>query len=460
MTRQQGGKEKKDDKSSLHKSVDVVQRKSVFGKYSEAEMLALLKGLAMDPCQPQFSLEKTQPLRNEILRLRKVMVLNETEIPPWRKRKLQRFVKDKLGAPGYSLPNQQNGTKLRRGQLSHVSSISCLLNSVNTTECFGHKILSDSRSSSSLLTFEDTLPEKQLYRESFFLDDVVDRSFPSKDISQIVDYDESANCLITLSPENLTVNEAPSLDLNDAIRYLNSTTLHGAKRNHLQPPRKSIRLLNFIGDHLENKVVPVGPRFQADVPEWNGPIRIKNSSENSRWLGSRVWPIEIGNAKSTGRKVGKGRPNSCRCVSPGSDDCIRNHILEKRLILQCDLGPAFFSWNFDEMGEQVSSPWTLKERKIFESLLKMKPLSSRNNFMKRALMRFPKKSSQEIVHYYFTVFIPQRMSQQRRLSMKQVDTDNEEEDDFNDISVQRCEGSRAVINNSKDVKTRYLRGGC
>lgn len=83
MTRQQGGKEKKDDKSSLHKSVDVVQRKSVFGKYSEAEMLALLKGLAMDPCQPQFSLEKTQPLRNEILRLRKVMVLNETEIPPW-----------------------------------------------------------------------------------------------------------------------------------------------------------------------------------------------------------------------------------------------------------------------------------------------------------------------------------------------------------------------------------------
>ncbi|KAL2502561.1 uncharacterized protein Fot_36409 [Forsythia ovata] len=460
MTTQQGGKGKKNDKASLHKRVEVAQRNSIFGRYSEGDMLALLKALALDPCQPQFSLDKTQPLRNEILRLRKVMVLNETEIPPWRKRKLQQFVKDKLGAPGFSRPNKQNGTKLSRGQLSHVSSISCLLNSVESTERFQQKNLSDSRSSSSLLTFEDTLLEKQVSRESFLLDDVVDRNSPSKDISQIVDSDESANGSIPLSPENLTVNKAPSLDLNDAIHYLNSSTLHGAKRNHLQPPRRSIRLLNFIGDHLERKVVPVGPRFQADVPEWNGPVRISDSSENSRWLGSRVWPIEIGNAKSTGRKVGKGRPNSCRCVSPGSVDCIRRHILEKRLLLQCDLGPAFFSWKFDEMGEQVSKSWTLKEQQMFESLVKMKPLLNRNNFMKRALTCFKKKSSKEIVHYYFNVFIPQHMSQNRRMSLKQVDTDNEEED-FNDIGVQkRCEGSSAIISNSKDIKTRYLRGGC
>ncbi|KAA8518998.1 hypothetical protein F0562_016228 [Nyssa sinensis] len=312
----------------------------------------------------------------------------------------------------------------------------------------------NSHSSGSLLTFEDNLPGKHVPSEFSFLYDTADGYPPNKDISPFADSDESVNGSNPLSPENMTVLDPPPLDLDDSVRSSNTSNSVEPKQMHLQTPRRSIRLLNFIGDHLHRMVIPLGPRFQADVPDWTGPGNSGNlngsdaDSENSRWLGTRIWPMEGRSTEITAGRVGKGRPDCCSCVSPGSADCIKHHILEERLRLQSDLAPAFFSWKFDEMGEVISKSWTLKDQQSFQSLVKMYPLSSGKNFLKHASKCFPSKSKENILSYYFNVFIPRHMSSKTRSSLEQIDSDDDEVEG---------NGSSAFMGSSKDVKTRFLR---
>lgn len=68
-------------KDSLTKGAEDVQNNSIFGRYSEAELLDRLKRIALDPCKPQFARDKIRPLCNGVLRVRKVMVLKDSEIP-------------------------------------------------------------------------------------------------------------------------------------------------------------------------------------------------------------------------------------------------------------------------------------------------------------------------------------------------------------------------------------------
>ncbi|KAL8526753.1 hypothetical protein ACS0TY_015820 [Phlomoides rotata] len=409
MSRQRG-KSTKNGIAYFTEGIEDVQGHSIFGRYSEVEMLAELKALAMDPSSPQFAQDNIQPLWNQIVMLRKVMCLKDSEIP-WRKRKLEQFVKDKLIAPAdFALPNQQKKPKLSRKQFSHASSVACFL----------------SRTSSSLVTFDDALPEKQIATACSFIDDVADKNYPLKDISQTVDSDESVYG--SIHPISLPISD-------------------GARRKHSGTPRRSPRILNFIGDHLQRKVIPVGPRFQATIPEWNGPEdrstlidAYKSNSDCLKWLGSRVWPVENNKTRISDKNVGEGRHSSCCCVSPGSADCTKHHISDERLLLLRDLGPAFSIWKIDQMGEQVSESWSLNEQQTFESLMKKRPPSNTKSFWKRVLKSFSNKSRADIANYYFNVYIPRRMSLHTRSpSIKQIDTDDEDEAD--------------------DSKARYLRSG-
>ncbi|KAL0336784.1 UNVERIFIED_CONTAM: AT-rich interactive domain-containing protein 1 [Sesamum calycinum] len=448
------GKGKKNVKASLSEGIEDAQQNSVFGIYSEVEMIARLKQLALDPCKPQFAWDDLQPLQNQILRLRKIMVLEDSHIP-WRKRKLEQFVKDKLRAPsGFAMPKQQNRIKLQR-QLSHASSVSCLLDSI-ASESDYKRTPFNSISASSLLTFDDTLPEKHA-SESSFMDNMVHRNCRSKDVALMVDSDESVNGSNSSSQEKQNPNKAPSVEINNEIHYLSSWTLDVPSRRRRDRTLLSIRLQNIIGDHLQRKAIPIGPRFQADVPEWSNTVNISilintynTDSHNAKWLGTRIWPIETGNMKTSGRAIGKGRPKMCCCVSPGSVDCIRRHILEKRLLLRSDLGPAFFSWKFDEMGEQVSKSWTLKEQQTFESLVQMRTSCKGKNFLKQALKCFSKKCRNDIVNYYFNVYIPRRMSvQARSSSVNQIVTDDEEEEEVNYMGMQKRSECRTLIRTFK-----------
>lgn len=436
-------------------SVDEERGKLVFGRYSDAEMLAQLKRLALYPCNSAVR-QKDPPLWNQMLRVRDAMTISDNGIS-WRKRKLQQFVKDQLKSPGLPAEksNKITASKLRRRHVSHASSISCLPDSANSTKSSDHKVLLSSQSACSSLTFADNIQE-QLSSESSLHNDATELG--PKVLSSLVDSDESVNGSDLLSRDNWAPSVVSVETLDDAVHNSNFSSVKGSRSSPLQPPRQSSRLQNFIGDHLQRFVIPVGPRFQADVPDWTVPADKDNSnyeasnSENSRWLGTKVWPIEIGNMKVSSRVIGKGRPHSCSCRSPGTAVCIKRHVSDERLILQCDLGPAFVDWKFDEMGEQASKAWSSKEEATFESLVKRKQLHGRK-FLMHALQSLPQKTSKTIANYYFNVFIPRQLSLQNRSSNKLVNINDDITADINDTCLRKqSEGEKP-----EGGKSRYLR---
>nr|GMD43382.1 AT-rich interactive domain-containing protein 2-like [Ipomoea batatas] len=442
----------------------VEPEKCLFGKYSDAEMLVQLRRIALDPCDPEVTLKNVGSLFSQTLRVREVLSLSQTDCPR-RKRKLQQYVKEKLrSAPKLALEafDQESEGKKSRKQLTHMSRVSSLPGSVKSTRSSQQKPISTSHSTKSLLTFEDSFQER-VFSESYL--DAVNMEPPTKYISPLIDSDESVNGSNPLSPVDLTLTptKGPLLALNEVIN--NSKSL-ATKGKRLQSPRRSIRLLNLIGDHLQTMVVPVGPRFQAEVPEWTVPLgnvradSADGDSDDSRWLGTRVWPIEIDDTKLSTRSIGKGREEFCNCQAPGSVDCVRRHVLEERLLLQCDLGPAFSTWKFDQMGEQMMKSWTVKEQQIFQPLVKIKPQTNGKNFLKHALKSIPSEYRTTVINFYFNVFLPGRIGMQTRMSSEvQVDTDDDEAGDSNYLHVpNRCHGKTGMPVKSNDVKkTRYLR---
>ncbi|GAA0187305.1 hypothetical protein LIER_34593 [Lithospermum erythrorhizon] len=382
-----------------------------------------------------------------------IFELKSLQVHRKRKRKLEHFYKHKLRA---SLTPVVDGdiTEARKGPLSYASSTSGVLNSTSTAESLGQSITVGSCNSTSFFNFEGNCQDK------FFLDDVTDWKSSAKNLMElVVDSDESRNGSTQLSPENLSDEAVMTLDTHDDTQIRNSQSLNRRKKHHLQSARLSTKIQSFISPR---SVIPVGSRFQADVPEWNGASLDKaghtaedSDCKSSRWLGTQIWAAQ-NKMESTARVVGKGRPDSCICASPGSVECIRRHILEERLILQCGLGHVFFTWKFDEMGEQTVKSWAVKEQKTFEALVK-DPKASGKNFLKHALVSLPRKSSKSIVSYYFNVFVPRRIGQQTRSGHNQVDSDEEGDDSNYMMKYGRRPELRGTLMDSGGGTPRYLR---
>ncbi|KAI3830550.1 hypothetical protein MKW98_030713 [Papaver atlanticum] len=228
-----------------------------------------------------------------------------------------------------------------------------------------------------------------------------------------------------------TKKDSPLSDSVDSVDNL-SVSSENSQEKHKTAPR-SPRLHNFIGDDLPRIEVKIGKRHQAEIPDWIGPRKRDNSSADgqsdsfdSRYMGTKIWPIE-GKSTETNKEegIGKGRSNSCSCYSKGCGGCIKLHVFKKGLQLQDDLGTAFFTWKFDEMGEEVSKSWTAVEQQCFETLVKTDPITQTDSFL-------------DILSYYFNVFIPRRMSKQTRLAAKLVNSD----DVFGMKSSIKCENTK------------------
>ncbi|XP_015078595.1 AT-rich interactive domain-containing protein 1-like [Solanum pennellii] len=228
-------------------------------------------------------------------------------------------------------------------------------------------------------------------------------------------------------------------------------------------------------------VIPVGPRFQVDVPDWaNSPNKgtpadvalrasipsyKKEESDTSKWLGTRVWPRadNLENKEINEALVGKGRNEHCSCRSPGSYECVKKHISEQSMKLKSELETAFNVWKFDEMGEEVSQLWNSKEQKKFRSIVKT-CLSKGKSFMKPALASFPSKNRQSIVNYYFNVHIPQRI-RSSGITINTDDEDEEEEEEEEEEEVtdprrsrKRNRANKGVSTSSRSLKTKFLSG--
>ncbi|CAI8602039.1 unnamed protein product [Vicia faba] len=121
------------------------------------------------------------------------------------------------------------------------------------------------------------------------------------------------------------------------------------------------KFLPSRGNHLSRPFIPIGPRFQAEVPEWEVTTNIKYNSDNYlKWLGTQIWPIPSNN----------GRPDSSSGENHESVDCFRKHG-EGRECLKSKVKGTFSSWKFDDKIEDVLKSWTMEDEKKFESPIKL-----------------------------------------------------------------------------------------
>lgn len=195
---------------------------------------------------------------------------------------------------------------------------------------------------------------------------------------------------------------------------------------------------SFNNNPLEKKV-SVGPLYQAEVPVWTSVVY----ESDPKWLGTQIWPLYTleSNFIIARDPVGKGRPDFCDCPFPNSVKCVRFHIAEKRMKLKHELGSVFYRWRFDSMGEEVSLRWTSDEEKRFKSFMRLNS-SSLHRY-------FPPKTRENLVSYYFNVFVIQQRSYQNRVTPKSIDSDDESEfgsvsEDFGHEAV-KIPGSTSLI---------------
>lgn len=184
------------------------------------------------------------------------------------------------------------------------------------------------------------------------------------------------------------------------------------------------------GDEPQEKQVSVGPLFQASVPEWTGVVL----ESDSKWLGTRIWPLVDGEHNSVVEmnSCGRGRQDSCGCRLPGSVECIRFHIAENRMKLKLELGPVFFHWRFDRMGEEVSLGWTVEEEKRFRDMVIFNRFLSAG-FWGSACKSFLGKKREDFVSYYFNVFLVSRRSYQNHVTPRDINSDDDESE-FGSVS--------------------------
>ncbi|CAL0315064.1 unnamed protein product [Lupinus luteus] len=198
---------------------------------------------------------------------------------------------------------------------------------------------------------------------------------------------------------------------------------------------------------------PVGPSHQAEVPEWT----CITSESDSKWLGTQIWPSQKGNSRLLIERdrVGKGRQDTCGCSVPGSVECVRFHIAEKRGRVKLELGGAFYLWNFDKIGEEVKHLWTKEEEKRFKDVVGPDPLPEGYYFWDHIFRSFPKKSRADLVSYYFNVFLLQRRAYQNRHTPEDVDSDDDEaEDGLRNVFGHQTQKSRCSILTPKKSATK------
>ncbi|XP_009628876.2 AT-rich interactive domain-containing protein 1-like [Nicotiana tomentosiformis] len=177
------------------------------------------------------------------------------------------------------------------------------------------------------------------------------------------------------------------------------------------------------------KRIPVGPQFQADIPEWIETIY----ESDSKWLGTRIWPLGkrgkttiLSERDKKRDPIGKGRQDICSCQSPGSYDCVKFHLLEKRKKIEIELGSAYYQWKFDSMGEEVALSWSREEEGKFQDIVKLNRLTEDKSFWNEIFKFFPNNSRESLVSYYFNVFLLRRRGDQNRTNASNFDSDDDE----------------------------------
>lgn len=187
-----------------------------------------------------------------------------------------------------------------------------------------------------------------------------------------------------------------------------------------------------IFNNPPRKLVPVGPAYQADIPEHSEDI--PREGENDVLGGMCVISIsdhtdehEPSPSQNVESHIVAGRSGNCGCPDTGSTSCVKQHITEARGKLRATLGAqAFKELGFYEMGEVVAEKWSEEDEVIFEKVVQANPASLGKNFWDILRLVFPSRRHMELVSYYFNVFILRKRAAQNRYDQMNIDSDDDE----------------------------------
>ncbi|CAN1839792.1 AT-rich interactive domain-containing protein 2 [Linum perenne] len=190
------------------------------------------------------------------------------------------------------------------------------------------------------------------------------------------------------------------------------------------------------------KTVPIGPNHQADIPECEVEAFDKVST-----IASMTKVVSVGSLSVRGVDVDNGPTgtcvipmpevkvgeelgvfsNECSCHDEGSIRCVRQHIVEARDRLRKNLGEdKFAELGFCDMGEHVAQRWSEMEEQMFHDVVFSNPISIGRNFWKSLSMVFSSRTSEELVCYYYNVFMLRKRAEQNRSIQMNIDSDNDE----------------------------------
>ncbi|BBH01513.1 ELM2 domain-containing protein [Prunus dulcis] len=261
----------------------------------------------------------------------------------------------------------------------------------------------------------------------------------------------------TSAPGSFTISSWTTSSTSEEDSLLEAP-FHGSFSDCFNPERpirtlaQSEDIYSFLLDHPPRKSVSIGPEHQADVPLWGAQGTNNNSNnldtseavsnsdleDEKRLMGTCVIPMPDSDLSAdTGCIVGIGRTD-CSCEDEDSVRCVRQHILEAREKLIKTIGPKRFGeLGFSDMGEQVAQRWSEEEEQLFHEVVFSNPALLGKNFWDNLSTVFPSRKKNEIVSYYFNVFMLVKRAGQNRYDPINVDSDNDEWQGSNDYGDNR-----------------------
>ncbi|XP_016470365.2 uncharacterized protein LOC107792646 [Nicotiana tabacum] len=189
------------------------------------------------------------------------------------------------------------------------------------------------------------------------------------------------------------------------------------------------------------KMVPIGPDFQAELPEWvafgnqdklyvegiHETLCPSSQADENKLAGTSIITMPAMELCADHGENIVERGGECPCEDIGSIRCVRLHIMETREKLKLDLGEeTFVRLGFCDMGEVVAEKWSEEEEELFHEVVLSNPASLGKNFWNHLAIEFPSRSRKELVSYYFNVFILRKRAEQNRFDPLNIDSDNDE----------------------------------
>ncbi|XP_075523787.1 uncharacterized protein LOC142556265 [Primulina tabacum] len=199
-----------------------------------------------------------------------------------------------------------------------------------------------------------------------------------------------------------------------------------------------------------SKEVPVGPDHQAEVLPWDRNLPkdcLGSDVRQQRLMGTCVTPMPD-DSTVNGAKVGQGRTDCC-CPDVGSMRCVRQHVKGARETFREVIGEESFSeLGFYDMGEEVACRWNANDEHLFHEIVFSDPSSRGRNFWKHLSAAFPTRTKNEIVSYYFNVFMLRKRATQNRSLLLEIDSDDDEWKDAHGGDL--CENRSHLMDSDMD----------